>query len=180
MEGFTELFGNALESRNDGGGSECGHHGLVEHQCQQGIDRVLRSRLDAYVESDTRQVDDLFPLRPVIRISRIRRWKRIKVDSAVSLDQVVAMLFGKDRQSIVEFDRSRRQRCVFDIVVLLLLPVRGVLRCDFVVHSFRVWHFMCTACARGMDPLSLKYLSETKANGEDAKKQKDQQHKRAM
>lgn len=39
---------------------------------------------------------------------------------------------------------------------------------------------MCTACALGMDPLSLKYSSETKANGEDAKKQKDQQHTRAI
>ena len=161
MEGFTELFGNALESRNDGGGSECGHHGLDE--CQQNIDTVLRVIQDTYVESDTRQVDDLLPLRPVVGISRIRRWKRIEVDSAVSFDQVVAMLFGKDRQSIVEFDRSRRQRCIFDIVVLLLLPVRGVLRCDFVIHGFRVWHFMCTACARGMDPLSLKYFSETKS-----------------
>lgn len=116
MKGLAELFGNAFESRNNGGGSECGHHG---------------------VESDTRQVDNLFPLRPIVRISRIRRRKRVKVDSAVSFDQVVAMLFGKNRQSIVEFDGSRRQRCVFDIVVFLL-PIRGVLRCDFVLHSFRV------------------------------------------
>jgi hypothetical protein len=135
VKGLAELFGNAFESRNNGGGSECGHHGLNE--CQQVIDRVLGVRQDTHVESDTRQVDNLFPLRPIVRISRIRRRKRVKVDSAVSFDQVVAMLFGKNRQSIVEFDGSRRQRCVFDIVVFLL-PIRGVLRCDFVVHSFRV------------------------------------------
>lgn len=136
MKGFAELFGNALESRNYSRCSECGHHGL--DKCQQDVDTVLRVIHDTYVECDTRQVDDLLPLRPVIRISRIRRWKRVKVNSAMSFDQVVAMLFGKDRQSIVEFERSRRQRCIFDIVVLLLLPIRGVLRCDFVVHSFRV------------------------------------------
>jgi hypothetical protein len=93
----------------------------------------------AYMESDTRQVDNLLPLRPVVRISRIRRWKRVKIDSAMSLDQVVAMFFGKDGQSIVQFDRCRRQRCVLDIVVLLLLlRSRGVLRCDFVVHGLQI------------------------------------------
>lgn len=136
MERFTKLFGNAFESRNDGGSSERGHHSLNE--CQQDIDRLLRVKQDTYVESNTRQVDNLLPLWPVVGISRVSRRKRIKVDSAVSLDQVIAMLFGKDRQSVVEFDRCRRQRCIFDIIVLLLLPIRGVLRCDFVVHSFRV------------------------------------------
>jgi hypothetical protein len=90
-----------------------------------------------YVESNTRQVDNLLPLRPVVRISRIRRRKRIKVDSAMSLDQVVAMFFGKNRHAIVVFDKSRRQRCVLDIVVLLLSR-RGALRCNFVVHGLRV------------------------------------------
>lgn len=89
-----------------------------------------------YVESDTRQVDNLLPLRPVVRISRIRRRKRIKVDSAMSLDQIVAMFFGKNRHAIVVFDESRRQRCVLDIVVLLLSR-RGALRCNFVVHGLR-------------------------------------------
>lgn len=89
------------------------------------------------MESDTRQVDNLLPLRPVVRISRIRRRKRIKVDSAMSLDQVVTVFFGKDRHAIVEFDKGRRQRCILDIIVLLLRS-RGVLRCDFVVHGLRV------------------------------------------
>lgn len=99
------------------------------------IERDASTR--SYMESNTRQVDNLLPLRPVVGISRIRGRKRVKVDSAMSLDQVVAMLFGKDRHAIVVFDKSRRQRCVLDIVVLLL-PSRGALRCNFVVHGLRV------------------------------------------
>ena len=65
---------------------------------------VLR---DTYMESDTRQVDDLLPLRPVIRISRIRGWKGVKVDGAVSLDQIVAVFFGKDWHAVVKLDKRR-------------------------------------------------------------------------
>lgn len=41
MKGLAKLFGDAFESRNDGGGSECGHHGLNKCQFQPGIDWVL-------------------------------------------------------------------------------------------------------------------------------------------
>lgn len=88
-----------------------------------------------YMERDTAQVDDLFPLRPVVGISGISRWKRVQVNSAMALDQVVAVFRSDVCGGLV---KKARFRSSLDVLTVLL--TLRVLRGDFVIHGLVVRH----------------------------------------
>lgn len=87
------------------------------------------------MERDATQVDDLLPLRPVVGISGISRWKRVQVNSAMALDQVVAVFRSDVCGGLVE---KARFRSSLDVLTVLL--TRRALRGDFVIHGFVICH----------------------------------------
>jgi hypothetical protein len=96
---------------------------------------------------------------PVVGISRIRRWKRVEIDSAMALDQVVAVLLSESGKAVVEIDGWSQSRIALEIPAMLLAG--RALRCYLVVHRFGVDHRICRVLARKCSEfLSLKLCVE--------------------